>query len=360
MGSQPEKILQHRAIERVRALSRLFEPDPEHPESISPASLSLPLPDGLSSRGEAWRELVDFLSSPYADARRLAASALGKMAPERPPAAAFLPHLLRVAREDERPQVRQYAIRAIGRYATDAFFCLEDLKDVAREEGTPSYLRTVASDVIAKIQTIRQAQLARTHHWCTRCKRILSVEEYGQSVDRWGKPYCRHCLDERELENKNFESTVEGAKRRRSNLGTAVQSKGEKTIADFLEAEGVAYMYDERYRIAGSDVIRPDFYLPEFDVYIEYFGMDTPEYRDNMLKKRLLYQRAAKKLVSVSFKDEGRITDILRQKLSRYIRFDSGTETNGTNAVPWGMENRNGRNERSALLCGKSERTERT
>jgi len=358
MGSQPEKILQHRAIERVKALSRLFEPDTEHPETISPASLSLPLPDGLSSRGEVWRELVDFLSSPYADARRLAASALGKMAPEHPPAVAFLPHLLRVALcQDERPQVRQYAIRAIGRYAADAFFCLDDLKDVAREEGASSYLRTVASDVVAKIQMARQAELARTHHWCTRCKRIISREEYGQSVDRWGKPYCRHCLDERELENKNFESMVEGAKRRRSSLGTAVQSKGEKLIADFLETEGVAYMYDERYRIAGSDMIRPDFYLPEFDVYIEYFGMDTPEYRDNMLKKRLLYQRAAKKLVSVSFKDEGKITDILRQKLSRYIRFDSSAgngrsplqrgRTDGANAVPCSTEKWNGRSERS-------------
>lgn len=25
-------------------------------------------------------------------------------------------------------------------------------------------------------------------------------------------------------------------------------------------------------------MIRPDFYLPEFDVYIEFWGMDTPAY----------------------------------------------------------------------------------
>jgi len=338
MGSQPEKVLQHRAFERVKAISRLFDPDPGNPATISPESLSLPLPQGLSSRVEAWHELSDSLASPFPEIRRLAASALGKMAPEHPPAAAFLPYLLRVAREDDRPQVRQYAVKAIGRYAERALPCLEDLKDIAREEMAPSYLRTAAAKVVALIQTAREKRFALTHHWCTRCKRIVSEEEYARSVDRWGKPYCRHCLDERELECKNFESTVEAAKVRRSFLGTAVQSVGEKRIADFLESEGIAYVYDERYRIAEADLIRPDFYLPEFDIYIEYFGMDTPEYRDNMLKKRLLYQRAAKKLVSVSYKDNANLVGVLRQKLSRYIRFPSTRATDGTNAVSESVE----------------------
>jgi len=355
MGSQPEKILQHQAVERVKAISRLFDPSSENPAVVSHDSLSLPLPPGLSSRGEAWFELSDSLASPFPEVRRLAASALGKMAPEHPPAAAFLPHLLRVAREDDRPQVRQYAVKAIGRYADEALACLEDLKDIARDESAPSYLCSSAADAVAKIQLAHQKKFARTHHWCARCKRIVSEEEYARSVDRWGKPYCRHCLDERELENRNFESTVEGAKQKRSLFGTAVQSRGEREIADFLEKEGIAYVYDARYRIAGADLIRPDFYLPEFDVYIEYFGMDTPEYRDNMLKKRLLYQRAAKKLVSVSYKDNANLVTILRQKLSRYIRFPSALATDGTNAVPY---LRNGRNERSALPVQRTERTQ--
>jgi len=333
MGSQPEKVLQHRAVERVKAISRLFDPDPENPSAISRVASALPLPSGLSSRCDAWRELSDSLSSAFPEVRRLAASALGKMSPERPPAVAFLPYLLRVAREDDRPQVRQYAVKAIGRYAEEAFPCLEDLKDIAREETAPSYLRTAAAEVIAQIQTVRAKRAALTHHWCSRCRRIVSEDEYALSVDRWGKPYCRHCLDERELEHKNFESTVEAAKVRRSFQGTAVQSLGEKRIADFLESEGVAYVYDERYRIAEADLIRPDFYLPEFDVYIEYFGMDTPEYRDNMLKKRLLYQRTAKRLVSVSYKDDANLVDILRQKLSRYIRFSSASTLAGTNVA---------------------------
>ena len=102
--------------------------------------------------------------------------------------------------------------------------------------------------------------------------------------------------------------------------GTAVQSNGEKRIADWLETRKIAYVYDERYRIARDTLIRPDFYLPEFDLYIEYWGMDTPEYNANHQKKLWLYQRAGKKLISISFRDLPDLEGVLSLKLSRYIR----------------------------------------
>ena len=138
-------------------------------------------------------------------------------------------------------------------------------------------------------------------------------------MERWGRAYCRHCSDEKEFENHDFESKVDAAKAKRTTGGTAVQSWGEKRIAEFLEQEGIAYEYDERYRISGADTIRPDFYLPEFDVYIEYYGMNTPEYNANRRRKHVLYQRAAKKLVSISYEDDARLVEVLRQKLSRYV-----------------------------------------
>ena len=124
-----------------------------------------------------------------------------------------------------------------------------------------------------------------------------------RGMELFGKPYCLHCLDERILESKNFEIVVNEAKAKRTEDGTAVQSQGERRIADYLSLKGVRYVYDERYRIAGDVRIRPDFYLPEFDLYIEYWGMDTPEYVENMKKKLFLYQRAGKKLISLSFRD---------------------------------------------------------
>jgi len=100
MASQPEKVQLHRERERVLALSRLFAPDPERPDAIAAVARELPLPDGLAYRLDAACELTDFLGSPFADVRRLAASALGKMAPERPMAAMFVSRLAELARND--------------------------------------------------------------------------------------------------------------------------------------------------------------------------------------------------------------------------------------------------------------------
>jgi len=76
---------------------------------------------------------------------------------------------------------------------------------------------------------------------------------------------------------------------------------------------------DCRIRIIEGYAIRPDFYLPEFDLYIEYWGMDTIDYKISMLMKKKLYQQQGKKLVSVSFKDKHYLAEILRDKLRRYM-----------------------------------------
>jgi hypothetical protein len=322
MAGEPHKIRQHQERERVLSLSHLFDPDPVNSEDFSEAARAAPLPEGLSCRVEAWRELVRFLKSEFSDVRRLAASALGKMAPEKPAAQAFLLSLAEVAAKDPHPQVRQYAAKAIGRYAENdmAALCLDKLKDVAREETAPNYVRTAAAETVSLIEEAQKRKASLTQPWCSRCRRVIGEAEYRDSFEKWGKPYCRHCSDERELEGKNFEATVENAKLRRTEGGTAVQSIGEKRIAEFLECEKIDFVYDARFRIAEGDLIRPDFYLPEFDLYIEYWGMDTPEYNANHQKKLWLYQRAGKKLVSLSFRDLPSLEDVLSLKLSRYIR----------------------------------------
>ena len=107
---------QHQELERVRLLSHLFDPDPEHPERIADTAKNLPLPPGLRSRAAAAEEFTSFLKSEFGEVRRLAASALGKMAVEGDYySEVFLPLLADLVRNDERPQVRQYAAKAIAR-----------------------------------------------------------------------------------------------------------------------------------------------------------------------------------------------------------------------------------------------------
>ena len=57
-----------------------------------------------------------------------------------------------------------------------------------------------------------------------------------------------------------------------------VKSYGELDIANFLTANGIRYIYEQPYEIdtrtSEYAQYKPDFYLPEYHVYIEYFGIN--------------------------------------------------------------------------------------
>ena len=100
--------------------------------------------------------------------------------------------------------------------------------------------------------------------------------------------------------------------------GTVVQSEGERIIADWLISHGLSYRYDAKFRLIAEFQIRPDFYLPELDVYIEYWGLDTPQYKMSMYKKQMLYQQEGKKLISVYPRDLPTLDQLLSSKLRHY------------------------------------------
>ena len=277
---------------------------------------------GNSGRNHDWEELTRLLKSGYPAVRRAAASGLGKMIDRSPDLAQLLaPYLSSALRGEEAPQVLQYVLKALlkcARYLN--VLALDDLGDIVRDPAQKDYVRSAANEVIAAKEAAKKEKEGLLEHWCFRCKKIISVEESKAGLDKYGRPYCWHCLHEKQLEDANFTATVEDAKRLRTVNEVAVQSRGERRIGDWLAKKGIAYSYDERYMIARDTRIRPDFYLPEFDLYIEYWGMDTPEYVRNMQMKRILYQRAAKKLISISWKELDRVEEVLEEKLSRYIR----------------------------------------
>lgn len=57
-----------------------------------------------------------------------------------------------------------------------------------------------------------------------------------------------------------------------------VKSFEELQIANYLFLHGINYQYESEYKLDVSDnkhkKYRPDFYLPEYDIYIEHFGVD--------------------------------------------------------------------------------------
>ncbi|OYU82491.1 MAG: hypothetical protein CFE24_15415 [Flavobacterium sp. BFFFF2] len=90
--------------------------------------------------------------------------------------------------------------------------------------------------------------------------------------------------------------------------GEKVKSVEELTIANFLYLNGIAYEYEKRYP-HGSVVYRPDFYLKDYDIYLEHFGVDEnncnsllsplneQKYVEEMALKRETHQKYHTKLL---------------------------------------------------------------
>jgi len=82
--------------------------------------------------------------------------------------------------------------------------------------------------------------------------------------------------------------------------GEIVKSYGEKRIADYLYWKGVIYEYEHPYTRKDGGVNRPDFYLPEYDIYIEYYGMiEDANYRYNMHLKHETFEDEHMRVISI-------------------------------------------------------------
>lgn len=270
---------------------------------------------GKSARPEVFDELVELTRSESPLVRRLAASALGKLSGIVPADAAVCS--LHPLLHDEHPQVRQYSAKALGTFGAAAKDVLPDLRDLYKSPVEKDYVKRsveTAGKLIGMAADIAERKVV---HCCKRCGVELEHDEYVQSQKAFQRSFCDHCFDEVFLDRRNFETKVELQKKIRTKDGTWVQSDGERRICEILHSERIKYRYDERFRILDGYSIRPDFYLPEFDVYIEYWGMDTADYKIGMLKKQKLYQQQGKKLISLRPDDKPRMKEILSEKLER-------------------------------------------
>jgi len=273
---------------------------------------------GREGNVEAFGELLGLLRSSSANARRLSASALAKLAWMGVDQAAAVAALAPVARRDPHTQTRQYAIKALKAYGVASKECLPDLRDMAANPRERDYIRRDAEAAVRFIEEALRIETENAEHRCQRCGERVTAQEFARSNQAFQRVFCDRCFDETFLQRRNFETQVELNKTIEARDGTVVQSAGERRIAEWLTAHGLTYRYDAKYRIIGEFQIRPDFYLPELDIYVEYWGLDTPQYKMSMYKKQTLYQQEGKRLVSVYPKDLPHLDRLLRSKLALF------------------------------------------
>lgn len=111
-----------------------------------------------------------------------------------------------------------------------------------------------------------------------------------------------------------------------TNRGEKVKSRSEKRIADYLFHNNIIYEY-EKPALTGGWIFKhkignPDFYLTEYDVYIEYWGLVNAhnrrvkaEYTRIMKWKMAQYHKNKIKFISIYPDNMGNFDWIFRAKL---------------------------------------------
>ena len=138
-----------------------------------------------------------------------------------------------------------------------------------------------------------------------------------------------------DMKTLKHEVEVKAKRQGEDNLTTlkeeTVKSHQELVIANFLILNGIKYLYEHPYKHKTDTTekrqYKPDFYLPDYDIYIEHFGIDREnntapyvdkdEYLKSMEWKVLQHQENNTKLVqtfSYEFTENDHL-DLLKEKL---------------------------------------------
>ena len=123
--------------------------------------------------------------------------------------------------------------------------------------------------------------------------------------------------------------------------GEVLRSYSEVDVANFLYLNGIKYEYETNYKFDTATTeysqYKPDFYLPQYDIYIEMFGVDengdvppwfsskegltpTETYQEGMRWKRKIHKENNTVLVECFAyqKFNGTLEKTLKQELSKY------------------------------------------
>jgi len=77
-----------------------------------------------------------------------------------------------------------------------------------------------------------------------------------------------------------------------------VKSKGELIIDNYLYHMGIDHEYEKLIQVHGK-VIKYDWYLPEYNIYIEYWGYYGKKYMKRKKEKIHLYRKGKLNLISI-------------------------------------------------------------
>ena len=172
---------------------------------------------------------------------------------------------------------------------------------VAWRGGPTSYL---AKGEIQDLITFGEKGLPqRTLNLAATKELIRRLDEKKNRFPRQPEPHVTYNADFRERYPGKFRATD----------GHMVQSKAELVIDNWLYNRRIFHIPEKSLEI--EEKCYCDFYLPDQDIYVEYWGLNDPEYNRRKETKQGIYKKYSLKLVELTESDMEKLEDVLPKKM---------------------------------------------
>ena len=106
--------------------------------------------------------------------------------------------------------------------------------------------------------------------------------------------------------------------RYKSNSGDTVKSRAELIVANWLFYRGIDFIYEKK--TPTKERMISDFYLTQSDIYIEFWGLETPQYLKRKSKKNKIYKKNRLKLIQM---DDDSLRDLNAFFAKEFKKFKS-------------------------------------
>lgn len=128
---------------------------------------------------------------------------------------------------------------------------------------------------------------------------------------------CITFSNEDDYVNSNKEVRDKHEANYRAEDGHKVRSTHEMIIDNYLFNHNIRHVYEKIvYSMNSNDKCTCDWYLPDYDVYIEYWGLDGKRYNEEKIYKLNIYKENELKLLEIE-KDD--LFNKLNDKITEFI-----------------------------------------
>jgi len=164
---------------------------------------------------------------------------------------------------------------------------------ISEVEGSKPSLSVLATDARAMSQYVE-----------TSFNELMAQEDYQEAVVKYFLYFRYHAINPFAYRSKQDYNRAVKDNDLRTQKGELVKDYQELLIANFLYKNNIAYHYEAKYEKKTKTLefrqYQPDFYLPDFGVYLEHYGIDEAgntapfvdkqKYTASMQWKRELHQ----------------------------------------------------------------------